>query len=275
MTTIYYNYYTSSSLFHGSLLSIMGTRLDLVMIVESLVTGVRIWDKLVDKLENLDHILNRFSNDSEISKLNATASITPVPVSDELWDIICDCKEYYRMTQGLFDVTLRNFEMVEFDKEKKTIFFKNNQISFDFGGFAKGYAIEKLKEIILNAKISQAFINFGNSSVCCIGTHPYGDSWNVSIENPYNPEHILGTIYLKDSSLSVSGNTPDYNKHIVRPGTDKFVEDKKIVCVSTINAAVAEVLSTTLLLSTEKEKIIIKNRFKDFATYVENEYYAG
>lgn len=253
----------------------MGTRFDLIMVVENLTKGVRVWDKLVKELENLDKILNRFSDESEISKINTAAYQQPVQVSAELWKIITDCKKYHELTYGLFDVTLHNFELVEFNSEAQTIFFKEDDMSLDFGGYARGYALEKLKKIIAEAKIYQAFINFGNSSICCIGTHPLGDNWSVGIVNPYNTEQTLGELQLKNMCLSVSGNTPHNRKHIVQPLTRKYLDSKRIMCVSAGNAAIAEVLSTTLILATEKEKSKIKKRFKDIASYVENEYHAS
>lgn len=274
MTSIYYNYYTSSSLFHGSILNIMGTRLDLVMIVDSLARGVRVWDKLVIELERLETMLNRFSTASEIGQLNQSASEHPVAVSNELWDIISECKEYHRLTLGLFDITLRDFDKVELNQAEKTVFFKNSEIKFDFGGFAKGYAVEQLKKILLKAKISKAFINFGNSSIGCIGSHPYGENWSVSIENPFQPGQVLGEVQLTDTSLSVSGNTPNYSRHIVRPESGEFVEGKKLVSITTVNASLAEVLSTTFLLATENEKSVIQQNFRNVAVYDEKEYYA-
>lgn len=274
MTSIYYNYYTSSSLFHGSILNIMGTRLDLVMIVDSLDRGVRVWDKLVIELERLETMLSRFSTASEIGMLNQSASEHPVAVSNELWDIISECKEYHRLTLGLFDITLRDFDKVELNQAEKTVFFKNSEIKFDFGGFAKGYAVEQLKKILLKAKISKAFINFGNSSIGCIGSHPYGENWSVSIENPFQPGQVLGKVQLMDTSLSVSGNTPNYSRHIVRPESGEFVEGKKLVSITTFNASLAEVLSTTFLLATESEKSVIHQNFRNVAVYDEKEYYA-
>lgn len=274
VTTTYYNFYSSSSLFHGSILKIMGTRLDVVIIVEDLASGVRIWDGLVAEVKSLDELLNRFSANSEITKINHQASQQPVAVSDELWEILIDCKLYHKLTLGLFDISLRNFDKVELHTEQKTVFFKNSDINLDFGGFAKGYAIEKLKARLLNEKITQAFINFGNSSIGCIGTHPYGENWSVSVENPFNPTQILGEVLLKDNCLSVSGNTPANSKHIIHPETGKYVEGKKITCISTTNAAIAEVLSTTFLLTTSQEKSVIRENFANIAVYDEKEYYA-
>lgn len=272
MSSIYYNFYQSSSLFHGSMLGVMGTRFDMIMMVESLAKGVKVWEKLVDEMERLDQILNKFSSDSEVSHINLHAARNPVKVSQEVWEMLNRCKKYHAMTMGLFDITLKDFHLISLDEESKSIFFRDAQVSIDFGGFAKGYAIEKLKNTLTNAGLTQFFINFGNSSVCGSGHHPHGDSWSVGIDNPFHSGQVLGTVLLQDSCLSVSGNTPVHRNHIVHPLTGNFADNKKIVCVTTSDAAIAEVLSTSLLLANEHEKTTIKKRFKAEVDYILNEY---
>ena len=273
MSTIYYNFYKSSSLFHGSLLGIMGTRFDMILVVGSLAKGIKVWEKLVAEMERLDQMLNKFSCDSEISQINLQAARTPVKVSQEMWLMLSKCKKYHQMTMGLFDITLKDYHLVSLDEKNRSISFSDTQISIDFGGFAKGYAIEKLKKILQDAGLTQFFINFGNSSVCGSGHHPHGDCWSVGVDNPFQTGQILGAVSLKDSCLSVSGNTPVHKNHIVHPLTGSFIDNKKIVCVTTSDAAVAEVLSTTLLLANEYEKPIIEKRFKEEEVdYILNEY---
>lgn len=274
MTTIYYNFYSSSSLFHGSILNIMGTRLDLVMIVPNLASGVKLWDKLVSELEKLDLMLNRYLDNSEITLVNKWAADQPVTVSDEFWDILTECKNFHRLTLGLFDITLRDYALVELNKESKAVFLKENDIKIDLGGYAKGYTLEKLKKLLRNAKISQAFINFGNSSMGCIGVHPQGENQRVSIGNPLQPDEVLDEVILDGKSLSVSGTSFEMNRHTVRPFTGELSPERKIVCIQTLNAAIAEVLSTAFLLATTSEKEKIRQNFRDIAEFKEKEYYA-
>jgi thiamine biosynthesis lipoprotein len=252
----------------------MGARFELHLVVDKVSKGVKVWENVVAELEKLDQIMNRFAGESEISRVNRLAATQPVPVSDELWSIINDCELYHRLTLGLFDITLRDFTKLQLDKEAKTVYFEDAEIRFDLGAFAKGYAIEKIRKIITKSGIQHFFINFGSSSVCGVGIQPEGEPWSVDIENPFVSGQQLDTIVLKDQCLSVSGNSPDNQLHIIRPSNRKFVNNRRLMCVATSNAAVAEVLSTAFLLATDKEKNTIAQKFTEFIVFKSSEYSA-
>jgi len=67
----------------------------------------------------------------------------------------------------------------------------------------------------------------------------------------------LDEFELRNVSMSTSGNTPSYGKHIVHPLSGEYIEDKKLICVVAPNALDAEILTTALMVipDSEKEKI--------------------
>jgi Membrane-associated lipoprotein involved in thiamine biosynthesis len=197
-----------------------------------------------------------------LSRINRQAVKRPVPVSPELWHILTDCRYYRTLTSGLFDITLKDFANVQFEEGKHTVFLPSEDFYFDLGGYAKGYAMGKIKQILAENGIVNAFIDFGNSSIAALGHHPYGDCWIVSVGNPYKKGEVLGEFKLRDNDLSTSGNTPAYTGHIVNPHTGQFTDEKKLVCVVTPNSVEAEVLSTTLMLATAEQKEQILSKFK-------------
>lgn len=255
-------YYEESNMFHGSLKNIMGTRFDILIIDRDRLKTQRIWRDIVFELNRLDQLFNRFDSISETSKINHRATLTPVAVSPEMWSILQNCQIYHRLTLGLFDITLDDFSKVELNKLDHSIFFHKEGISIDFGGYAKGYALMKIKEITHQSEVKDCFIDFGNSSILGIGHHPYGDAWKVNFENPYNRSVILDEITLKDTALSVSGNTPSYTGHIVRPDAREPASGHKAISVVTENPLEAEVLSTVFMIASEPEKRQISANFE-------------
>lgn len=252
-------YIAEEGMFHGFIPRIMGTRFDILLAGVSSALGESCWALTVTELQRLDKILNRFDATSEVSRLNGNAFKKPFVVSREFWDILNDCKKYHQMTSGIFDVTLKDFSLVKFHEETKSVSFSISDLSLDFGGYAKGYALEKIKGILKKQNIEHAFINFGNSSIMGIGKHPYGNGWKVNINNPFHPEKVLGEFTLKNAVLTTSGNTPDYTEHIIHPFSGKRNNEKKCICVITNNACDGEVLSTSLIAShQDKQKIITK-----------------
>ena len=230
------------------MLNIMGTRLDVLMTGnESLLTDV--WNRIAAETGRLHRMLNRFDPESEISCINHKATTNPVELSDELWNMLADIKKYHRDTLGYFDITLRDFNGVILDESRRTVAFVEKNIYLDLGGYAKGYALEKMREIMSAAGVMQALVNFGNSSILALGAHPYGDCWGVTVDNPFMPGQQLKTYELRNQSLSVSGNTPQRMKHIINPHSGKYISEKKIVSVVSTNAVEAEVLSTAIMVA--------------------------
>ena len=268
MNTDYSHYYDASSLFHGSLLNIMGTRLDAVFIETDRALCESVWQKTVAELLRLDKMFNRFDIESEIYSVNLRAPTERVVASDELMSVLISCKRYHLLSLGLFDVTLSDFDAVDLDTEHQTISFSEKNVSIDFGACAKGYALDKVKQVLVEADIKDALIDFGNSSVLALGHHPFGDCWKISVENPFRPGEIVDEIELRDVALSISGNMPTHLKHIVNPRTHQFIEDKKIVSIIAQNSFEAEILSTALMIANHEEQKKILSHF-DHALFKE------
>ena len=255
-------YYESSKMFHGSLQNIMGTRFDILIIGQSKLKSQEIWNDIVFELQRFDRIFNRFDSTSETSKINRKAVLEPVHVSLEMWTILKSCRQYNIRTLGLFDITLDDFSKVLLDEREHSVIFLKEDISLDFGGYAKGYALAKIKDLIHQAGVKHCFIDFGNSSILGMGRHPYGDAWKVSIENPYNHDEVLDEISLKDEALSVSGNTPAYTGHIVRPASREAMKERKVLSITSKEPLEAEILSTAFMVATREEKKYLSENFE-------------
>jgi Membrane-associated lipoprotein involved in thiamine biosynthesis len=247
----YSNYYDSSRLLHGSLMNIMGTRLDVLLIGVKKAESVQIWSAVEKEVERLDKMLNKYDPESELFAVNAYAAQQPVPVKDELWAILEDCWRYWQLTMGYFDISLKDLKCVNLQREKQTVFFQNDAVQLDLGGYAKGYALEKIRKILLAKKVSQAFLNFGNSSVLAMGSHPHGENWKVGILDPYVPEKVIGTVELNDNAMSTSGNMPQHSAHIINPHTGEYSNARRVVTIVAKNAVDAEALSTSLMIADE------------------------
>ncbi len=256
----YFNYYKKSNLFHGSMANIMGTRLDVVMIGDELGLS-EVWKQIVAETERLYRMLNRFDSMSDISRINREAAMHPVELNNELWDILINIKKYHHDTLGYFDITLHDFNKVILDEGHRTVTFAEKDISLDLGGYAKGYALEKMRIILSKVGVTQALINFGNSSVLAVGSHPHGNYWGVGVEDPFYPGRQLKSYELCDQSLSTSGNTLQHTEHIINPRLGKYTSERKLVSVVSSNAVEVEVLSTALVVADEKAISSVKNVF--------------
>jgi thiamine biosynthesis lipoprotein len=257
----YSNYYESSKLMHGSIMNIMGTRLDALLIGAERAESMLIWSEIEAEVKRLDKMLNKYDKDSEVSNVNKKAEYFPVSVNDELWTILIDCRRYFHLTLGYFDISLKDFSSVLLDENNQTVFFNRKSVQLDLGGYAKGYALEKIRNILMTHGIAQAFINFGNSSVLALGSHPHGENWTLGINNPYQPKETVGIIELHNNTISTSGNMPQHTEHIINPFTGVYSKDRRILSIVAKNAIEAEVLSTALMIAEEKVTQAILSHF--------------
>jgi len=267
VTDSYTNYYPSSRLFHASVPHIMGTRIDVLLFGDDPSKLKLIWDEILTETRRLERMLNRFDTDSAIYGVNRDGVLYPVGMEEELWHILRDCKRYYELTDCYFDVTLGHFDEVVFDDRNRTVFLANNA-DFDLGGYAKGYALRRIRQILETNAISRALVNFGDSAALGIGAHPHGNSWPLSVDNPYNGAP-LGIFRLYNSALSVSGNMPSHPEHIISPITGAYVTERKITVVVADDPVDAEVLTTAFMATDEETAKKIAERFsiKDFQLY--------
>lgn len=233
-------------------MNIMGTRLDVLLIGAEKEESILIWCEIEDEVKRLDKMLNKFDKNSELFNVNKQAEHFPVSVNDELWIILLDCQRRFQLTLGCFDISLKDFNCVFLDEENQTVFFNCGSIQLDLGGYAKGYALERIRNILTAHGITQAFINFGNSSVLALGSHPHGENWTLGINNPYKPDEMVGTIELHNNAMSTSGNMPQHTEHIINPFTGVYSKDRRIISIVAKNAIDAEVLSTAMMIADEK-----------------------
>lgn len=251
-------YYAAERLFHGEIDRVMGTRFELAAFHtdEPLLQGL--WRRITAQLDAWDRTLNRFSAESEVSRLAALQEGESLAVSESLQTFLSVAQRYYALTDGLFDITLGRCDFPQVKAGRITR--HGAAIRLDFGGIAKGYALRWVGEMLTQAGITQAFVDFGRSSILGLGHHPFGACWQVEVQNPYGGGTV-GSFSLRDEALSTSGNTPTYGGHIVRPDSGKPCTASRMVAVKSRDALDAEVLSTVWMIADEVERKRIAERF--------------
>ena len=182
-------YYENESMFHGFIPHVMGTRFDMLMIHPNREYLNKLWPVITNELERLERMLNRFDPKSEAAQLKLSSQ-TPVPVSPEFGTILQLCRSYYEKTFHLFDITLKDFSLIQFH-DNRHISTAYPPLSLDFGGFAKGYA--RLAKLRLK-EVTIEFLRSG-SSVC---------RFHCPIQGPQALAIIVAPIFRKASIMPSS-----------------------------------------------------------------------
>lgn len=225
------------------------TRIDIVCCHLSEACANTLSQAIQTELLRIEKKMNRFDPESELYLINSGAAHTGVPVSDELAQVVFDCLKYREQTQGYFDITIQSGKQetgapppIRLTQEngKWTIAFSRPGISIDLGGYAKGYALDRCRQLVEAAGCPDALLSFGNSSVLAIGNHPAGHGWKISPSD--NPDEET---CLHNQCLTTSGNE-DGKHHIYSPLTGKLIQDKFTLSVISPTGSEGEVLSTAL-----------------------------
>ncbi len=200
-----------------------------------------------EEVRRLDSLLSNYKPESEWSQVNRDAAKTPVVVSRELFDLLTACVNYSRQSEGSFDITVGplmkvwgfyrdtghlpkpgelkqameqiGYRNIRLNPADRSVFFTHSGLNLDPGGVGKGYAVDRMAEILRKRGVSAALISGGGSSIYCLGAPPDEDGWRIKIEDPRHagsPDAPFATeVVLKDESISTSGS---YEKFFVAEG---------------------------------------------------------
>jgi thiamine biosynthesis lipoprotein len=156
-------------------------------------------------------------------------------------------------------------DYIKIDDENKKVMIENG--SLDFGGIVKGYALDKIKEILINNNVKEAIVNLGGN-ILVFGNRKF----KIGVKNPRG-EGIIYTFDIQGGSfVATSGDYENYfiydgkrYHHIIDPKNGKPSQSGLIeVSVVSRSGIIGDGLSTTLfVLGKEKGKKFIDEYFND------------
>lgn len=190
-------------------------------------------DEAFEEVRRLDEMLSNYRPDSEWSQVNKGAYRGPVKVSEELFGLLERCLRYSRASEGAFDITVgplmriwgfykgtgripqraeiraalgrMGWQHIRLDAGSRTVRFAR-PVEMDPGGIGKGYAVDRMVEVLKRNGVASGLISAGRSSIYALGTPPQESrGWKVSIPHPRDPRRNVAEYFLKDESLSTSG----------------------------------------------------------------------
>lgn len=242
---------SGAGLFYGWF-EAMHTRLDLLLVGFPENEASALCRDMATEIRRIEKRLNRFDDESDVRQMNLNTFYDKCPADPELLGIFADALRYGQLTQQAFDIAIQTpgyqpgetYFLVDYACE--AVVKLHPETIFDFGGYAKGYALQNSLAILQQAGVTTALVSFGNSSVCGVGSHPSGACWQIGVENPLRRGENMATLNLCDTSLSTSGNTPHNRGHIHAPQTGEAVTSNRIISVTGASPLECEVLSTAL-----------------------------
>ncbi|MBN2589105.1 MAG: FAD:protein FMN transferase [Sedimentisphaerales bacterium] len=226
------------------------------------------------ELERLELELSRFEESSDITRINHLPAKQILRLSLDAFECLKISHQMYHETNKAFDVTIgplfncwhekdgsartpsqeeiekasKNIGMnlLELDESLHAIWLSVSPIQMDLGGVGKGYAVDKMAEMLREWSIDIALISGGFSSVLALDAPPDTKGWPLSLSNPSNRKQIIAKAYLQNRAIGSSGVKK--GGHIISPRTGHPVEGKAASWSSAPTAAVADALSTAFMI---------------------------
>ena len=199
-----------------------------------------------DSLRLVDSLLSTYRDDSEISRVNRGAGSGGRPVSATFAAVLGEALRVARRSRGAFDPTLRDWRGVAFDTVSRTVRLQPG-LRLDFGGIAKGYALDRAA-LALSEIADSAVLSLGGQ-LLVVGESPRGMGRPVGISDPDNPLVLLALIELPPGGRSVSTSSQaEQPGHIVDPRTGRTAARARSVTVVAPTGLAADAWSTAFFV---------------------------
>jgi FAD:protein FMN transferase len=258
---------------------LMGSAFEFVILADDDETGEALLNTSVEEVKRIEYLLTEFSETSQTSLINRNAGLDPVEVDVEVYEIIKRCKQISAITQGAFDITagllkkMYNFKGQQFTMptevqindaltrvgyrdvtllEGNRVRLAKPSMHISFGGIGKGYAADKVKELLIGKGVTSGVIN-ASGDLSAWGTRTDGKPWKVGIANPDDASKKIASIPVQNFSVATSG---DYERffeldgvrysHTINPKTGKPITGIKSVTIVSPSAELSDALATSV-----------------------------
>lgn len=260
---------------------VMGTFARIVVVADSERQGRRAIDAAFAEIRNIESRMSDYDPNSLLSEVNRRAVIGPVPVDEELFEVLAASVEYSRLTDGTFDITVGSvtqlwrkakkqdiapdtaalqqarqtvgYQNLILDPENKTVRFAKEGMALDLGGIAKGFAIDKAVQILQQVAMYGGMVDIGGD-LRCFGDPPdNANYWLIGVQDPLHSENILLKLRLDNRAVATSG---DYRRfvmihgqrysHIINPASAASAQSLSSVSIIAHSAMQADALATAV-----------------------------
>ncbi len=278
-------------------LKLMGNWFQITVVASAAEWAYQRIDEAVNEIKRIEEILTTFKENSETYLINRNAGISPVKVSDEVYNLIERSNRISSITQGAFDlsygsidkrfwnfdstmtslpdkvmakrmVRLINYKNIILNQNDKTVFLKEKGMRIGFGGIGKGYAAEMAKAIMKKNGVTSGIVN-ASGDLTAWGNQPNSKPWTIGIVHPDFANQPFSFMELNDGAVATSGNYEKFvvidgikYSHTIDPKTGLPVRGIKSVTIFSPNAEICDALATPVTILGVKYGIELINQLK-------------
>lgn len=234
-----------------------------------------VFSTVFHKLREIEEKMTINSKDSEVISINSKAGEGFVKISDDTFYVIDKGRYFSEISKGRFEISigplvklwnigsedakvpteneienrkaLIDFNNVILKESEKSVMLKEEGMTLDLGGIAKGYGADEVVKILEEHGVKHAIVNLGGN-VFAYGNKPDGSPWRIGVQNPKSPRgDYIGIAEVVNKTVVTSGIYERYFEeegkqyhHILDPDTGYPVENNlagvSIIADSSIDA---------------------------------------
>ena len=263
---------------HNTQSYVFGTLVDITIYGETEEKSQAISNEITHDFQQLHNRLHAW-RPSKLNTLNTAFANgkTPISIEVDLSTMITEATALSIQSKGAFNPSIGGlieawgfhndeFKPINIDHEKISnlvqakpqmsdivikngyVFSNNPAVRLDFGGYAKGYALDSAITSLRKQNIKNALVNIGGN-IIALGKH--GENpWRVGIQHPRKPSAIATLDLQSGWAIGTSGDYQRYFElngkrycHIINPATGYPVDGVQAVTVLIPPQAGAGVLS--------------------------------
>lgn len=207
-----------------------------------------------DLLEVLESRLSRFRPNSDIAQAALLAPGEKMRLSEPAFACLEIAKRMERLTRGAFSATPAALETQaalpqwELLPAEHSIRCQSGQLSFDLGAIGKGFALDRMAELLREWDCPSFLLVAGGSSILAGAPPNDAAGWSCGLGDDDAPQrYLLAHASLSGSGLAVKG------QHILDPRTGRPATRQNRAWALTDTAAESDALSTACMVLTEPE----------------------
>lgn len=259
-------------------------------------------DDAFKEMQRIERVFSKFDENSEVSNINRSRGLEKIGISKEVFNLTRESIYYSRISGGAFDITVAplmelwgfvrrhkvipgkdavdtalrsvGYKNIELDSEKLSIGFLNKGTKIDFGGIAKGYAVDRAKDVLVSHGIRNALVNLGGN-MFALGGAPGKKVWKIGVQDPRNKGKLLQAFELTDMAISTSGNYERFFEiggkrysHIINPVTGEPCQGIVSVTVVSDSAESSDALSTAIFVMGQEKGLGLARTIKDIKVLI-------
>lgn len=239
-------------------------------------------DDAFEVVQEVESLMSAHLESSEVAELNRNAGEGPVSLSRESWYLLGRALEYATISRGAFDPAIgplvelwgigdedasvpaseelqRTLGLVDFRKlhlyeEPWRAELAVPGMGVDLGAIAKGYAADRAAQVLRDAKVPWAIINFGGN-VLTLGDRFGEGAWRIGIQDPDDERGaFIAVVRVTGEAVVTSGKYERFfleegrRYHHILSTRDGWPIENGIASVSAISAdaTAADAFSTLL-----------------------------